>query len=74
MTLSQLARKLRLAADTLDDLFNALPANETPAVARKIRAELGRKHWTQTLEGKRKMAKVQKRAWRVRKAAERKDA
>jgi hypothetical protein len=84
-TLLQLARKLRMAADVLDDLLGTVTStrtNETPATAEKIRATFKRQppsqrgkkyapgtHWTQTPAGRARMRRIQKERYAKIKAA-----
>jgi hypothetical protein len=70
------ARKLRQAADLLEELFghsSTSRTNETPVVAKKILKSLktakGKKfppgtHWTQKPENKARLAANMKRMWR----------
>lgn len=74
---NQLSKKLRQAADVLDELDELLAlrrqTNETPEVARQIRHALHEEkkpHWTQTERGKKILAKRSREAWKRRKAAQ----
>jgi hypothetical protein len=58
MDLKAMSKKLRHAADVIDELFEG-PG--TPAIAKKILRN-GKKHWTQTPEGKKKLLLRSKKA------------
>lgn len=65
-------KKLRNAADTLEELF-IFKENENHFVAEKILSRRGpykkrkKLHWTQTPEGKRKISEAMKKHWKDKK-------
>jgi len=64
MTVQSLAKKLRNAADALDDLFTS-KSNETSKTAKKIRKKL---RWNQKPENKAKVMRSIKRMLKAKKA------
>jgi hypothetical protein len=75
MNLQQLAKKLRNAADVIDDLLNEqrlVNVVNKREISKKIirhikkRRSFKGKHWTQTPEGKIKLSEMSKKAWRKR--------
>ena len=79
MNLKLLATKLRQAADVLDDLLGVERAtkHETPTTATAIRKTFVKpkrsfhgKHWTQTPEGKARLARNGRRMWRQKRKAD----
>ena len=70
MNIEKFIKKLRRAADALDELYID-DSSENRKVAQveilEDKKKRKKKHWTQTPEGKLKMAKIIKAAWRKKK-------
>lgn len=59
MNIKSYIKKLRNAADSLEDLFITNEDNETPKVAKKIlKAKKKYLHWTKRSENKQKVMKI----------------
>lgn len=65
VSITTLARKLRRAADVLDDLMADDTVAKVSTIARTLHAKktAGKVHWTQTPAGKKKLAAMSRNAW-----------
>lgn len=71
--MKELIRRLHAAADALEALYKerehtVTPANLVDAVRHSIKKGKRVVRWTQTAEGRKKMSRIMKKRWKVKKS------
>lgn len=66
MSITTLSRKLRKAADALDDLMADDTLTKVGAIAKTLKSGKKKLHWTQTPAGKKKLAASVAKGWSTR--------
>lgn len=71
MSITLYIKRLRAAADALENLLESEPANNKKAADAIVRsaARETKVHWTKTEAGKKRLARAMKKSWRKRHGA-----